>query len=331
MPRFSVIIVNYNAGPRLAKCLRHLAAQTVAPVETIVYDNASDDGSIGALADDFPEVTVVHGDSNIGFAAANNRAAAEAKGDWLVFLNPDAYAQPDWLEAIAAGIEDYPDSAAFGSLQLDDADPSRVDGAGDVYHAVGLAYRGHFQQLRDTAPGVGECFAPCAAAAAYRRDTFESLGGFDERFFCYCEDVDLGFRLRLAGGRAAQLPSAVVRHEGSAVTGRHSDFTVYHGTRNRIWMAYKNTPGLLYWPILPLQVLFNLVMFVRAIATGCGPAFARGMRDGYGGLVELNSERRAQQRDRKVAIADIARTMAWSPGKLLSRGANIWPINTPSD
>ncbi|HBS33707.1 MAG TPA: glycosyltransferase family 2 protein, partial [Parvularcula sp.] len=144
-------------------------------------------------------------------------------------------------------------------------------------------------------PGDGECFAPCAAAAMYRARVFADLGGFEERFFCYGEDVDLGFRLRLAGGRAVQVRAARVLHEGSGVSGRYSDFTVYHGNRNRIWMTYRNMPALLYWPLVPLRLLADAYLCLRAFTVGTGRAYARAVLDGYGGLPALANDRRRLQ------------------------------------
>ncbi len=322
-PRVSVIIVNYNAGPRLAKCLDHLAAQTFGDFDTIIVDNASDDGSVDAVIGHRLAPALIRAGANLGFAAANNRAADEARGEWLAFLNPDAYAREDWLEALMAATEKYPFAEAFGSTQLDDADPSRLDGAGDVCHALGLVYRGGLGRQAAARPGDGGCFSPCAAAALYRRETFLALGGFDERFFCYGEDVDLGFRLRLAGGEAMQISSAVVRHEGSGVTGRYSDFSVYHGNRNRIWLYHKNLPASLYWPLAPVHLAVNMAMLIRAAAGGRAGPFWRALVDGYGGLSRFNEARRRVQTTRKISALAIARGLTWSPFKLARRAPDL--------
>lgn len=322
-PRFSVLIVNYNSGDRLARCLDCLTHQTIDSFEVIVIDNASADGSqTAANHSPFP-VQLISSKENLGFAAANNLAARQAKGKWLAFLNPDAYADKRWLEKIAEAIEEYPDAAAFGSMQIDAKDNAIIDGAGDVFHALGVPYRGHFEQPVETAPPEGECFAPCAAAAVYRRDVFEELGGFDESFFCYSEDVDLGFRLRLAGHHAIQLRAAVVLHEGSGVTGRYSPFSVYHGNRNRIWVAYKNLPGLIYWPLFPVQLAANLYFIARAFTIGFGKTYAKAIFDGYAGLPRLSKIRKGIQSRRKISSLKVARALTWSPLKLMKKAADI--------
>lgn len=325
-PAVTVVIVNFNAGARLKKCLDHLAAQTFRAFEVIVIDNASTDGSLAEAEKSAQAFRLIEAGANLGFAAANNRAVKDARGALLAFLNPDAYPFPDWLAELIAAAERYPGVEAFGSTQLNAADPSRIDGAGDVFHVFGIPYRGHFGWPAAALPPEGECFAPCAAAALYRRRTFEELGGFDERFFCYGEDVDLGFRLRLAGGRVVQVRAARVLHEGSGVTGRYSDFTVYHGNRNSIWTTYKNMPGAIYWPLFPLHVAVNLYFLARAFSIGAGRAYWRALRDGFGRLGEFSGDRRRLQRARKASLGDLAQALAWSPLKVSRRAAVIRPI-----
>lgn len=330
MVQFSVLIVNFNSGDRLSKAISALDAQTFRDFELLVFDNGSTDGSAvkaEKLATELglPAKFVLH-DENIGFAAANNRVAEKATGEWLAFLNPDAYPYRDWLERMLEAFQRFPFADAFGSTQIDATDTDYLDGAGDVYHVLGIPYRGGFGSTVASIPETGECFSPCGAAALYRRKAFETLGGFDERFFCYSEDVDLGFRLRLGGGSCIQVNNARVFHEGSGVTGRHSDFTVYHGNRNRIWVAFKNTPGLIYWPMLPVQVLVNLYLVARAYSFGIGKPYLRAVIDGYAGLSKFSSDRRQIQRARKASIRDIARAFGWSPRLLASRVPRLWPI-----
>ncbi len=320
MPRLSVIIVNFNSGARLARCLDHLSRQSFTDFETIVVDNGSKDASIEQARRNGAAAQFDLAGANLGFAAANNRAAKSAMGEWLVFLNPDAYADPDWLEQLVAASERYPWADAFGSTQLDAADPTRIDGAGDVFHIAGIAYRGCHGWPVEKLPPEGECFSPCAAAAMYRKSVFTDLGGFDERFFCYGEDVDLGFRLRLRGGRAVQVRNARVLHEGSGVTGRHSDFTVYHGHRNRIWLTYKNLPPALYWGGLPLRALVDVMLLAQCFLYGRGGTYLRAWRDGVGGLRDLRGDRRGLRMSRRISTTALSRILAWSPNLLATRG-----------
>ncbi|MHA7872197.1 MAG: glycosyltransferase family 2 protein [Hyphococcus sp.] len=320
-PLISVIIVNYNSGARLQKCLDALAAQHFRDFEIIVADNNSSDGSLAVAPPEGLPFETLALDDNIGFAAANNRAAKRAKGEWLAFLNPDAYAEPDWLTAFVAALERYRGVDAFGSFQIKADDPSLIDGAGDAYFAAGISYRAGHNQPVETAPPEGECFAPCAAAAFYRQQTFDALGGFAEHFFCYSEDVDLAFRLRLAGGRAVQLRDAVVRHEGSGIASQISGFAVYHGHRNRLWTYFRNMPLPLLALTLPAQTAISLVLAPIFFSRGYGADYMRAVWDGLSALPRLVSERRRIQTSRKASAAAIGSSMVWSPIVFLQKSA----------
>jgi GT2 family glycosyltransferase len=327
-PALSVLIVNYESGEDLRRCLAALAAQTRRDFEVVLVDNGSADGSLDralidcplAEGDDapLPALRPVRAGTNLGFAAANNRAAALARAPLLALLNPDAFPAPGWLAALAEAASRHPDVAMFGSTQLLDADPDRLDGAGDVYHMSGLVWRGAGTVRPQDLPAEAETFAPCAAAALYRRAAFLDAGGFDERFFCYCEDIDLGFRLRLAGHRALQLADAVVRHKGSAASGRHSAFACYHGARNRLWTFVKNMPGPLLLPLLPAHGLITAVMLLASLRRGTLRPTLRGLYDGLVDLGPVLAARRSVQA-RRVPWRRIARALTWSPQALLTR------------
>jgi len=326
----SVIIVNYNSGDRLKRCLDCLAVQTLTPAEIIVIDNASSDESMENASRANVVFRKIDAGSNLGFAVANNVAVKEAEAPWVAFLNPDAYAAPEWLASVAAGISNYPWADAFGSLQIDYSDETTLDGAGDVYFFAGIPYRGHFGWPRETAPADGECFAPCAAAAIYRRSVFETLGGFEESFFCYGEDVDLGFRLRLAGKRAVQLSQAIVRHEGSGITGRRSEFTTYHGHRNRIWTYVRNMPAPILIISLPVHFLVNLYLAVRFSVNGQLRPYLRAVKDAVLGLSAQWKARKKIQLLRQASTGDIAKALSWSPVRVARRQEDLKPIRDDS-
>lgn len=321
-PSVSVIIVAYEAGDRLARCLDCLDAQTVRSAEVLIVDNGSDDGSVATVRDR-AGVQVIEPGRNLGFAAGNNLAAAQARGDWLALLNPDAYAEPGWIRALLDAARRWPDAEVFGSTQLSDADPARLDGAGDAYLAFGCPWRGGHGRPVSELPGEGEVFAACGAAMLIRREAFAALGGFDERFFCYGEDVDLGYRHRLAGGRCVQVLGAVVRHEGSGVTGRRSAFTTYHGHRNRVWTYLKNTPGLLLALTLPGHLVLNLLLWVNAARHGNAGSYARAMRDAAAGLGPVLAQRRTVQRGRTASVRGVARALSWSLPRFARRGTDV--------
>lgn len=314
-PLVSVAIVNFNAGVYLVESCAALARQTFADFEAIVLDCASTDGSFAAAesANRDPRFRFVPLGANLGFAAANNRGAALARGRWFATLNPDAFPEPGWLEQLLAAATRHPGAGMFASTQVDAREPARLDGVGDAYHALGLAWRGGHGRPRSTAPaGDGEVFSPCGAAAFYDRAGFLALGGYDESFFCFMEDVDLGFRWRLAGGRAIHVSSAVVRHVGGG-SGGTSAFARYHGLRNLVWTFVKNMPAALFWPLAPLHALAIVLLILRDIGRGYGSAAFAAARDAAVGLPAVWRKREAIQKTRRVPVAHIARAFAWSP------------------
>jgi len=326
-PEFSVIIVNYNGGDYVCDAVRSLAAQTFRDFEVIVLDNASTDGSADRI--DFsgvPSAQLVRNADNLGFAAANNAGAKIAKGRWLTLLNPDAKAQPDWLENIAAAIKRFPNCRVFASAQYDLAHPDRIDGAGDAYLAFGIPWRGGFGHPASDMPGEGECFSPCGAAAIYECRLFLAHGGFDERFFCYCEDVDLGFRMQRAGERCIFLPGAIVHHAGSAISGRNSPFSAYHGTRNRIWTYGKNMPLLLLLITLPVHIVVSLYLIIRGAFVGCFQATLHGTWDGLRKVLSIRRNAAWKTSPRLVSVRTLSRAMAWNPLLLNRRSPHVRPL-----
>lgn len=191
-----------------------------------------------------------------------------------------------------------------------ESDPERLDGAGDSYHVSGRAWRnGHGASIKDWPAHDCEVFAPCAAAALYRRDAFEEAGGFDERYFCYFEDVDLGFRLRLLGHRCVYVHQAVVRHVSSGLSGYRSDFAVYHGERNAVWTFFKDMPGALLWLYLPQHVMLNIAALVYYPWRGQGKTVLKAKSDAVRGLGRVLRSRRQVQRARRVDAWTLRRAM----------------------
>lgn len=327
-PKVTVCIVAYQSGEFLQPCVDALAAQTFSDFEAVIIDNASSDGSIEALRLPDARFRVELMGDNLGFAVGNNVAARASKAEWLATLNPDTRADPNWLEALLAAAARWPDAASFGSTQLSLDDPDELDGVGDVWHAAGVAWRARLGSPASETPPEGEVFGPCAAAALYRLDAFLGLGGFDDSYFCYCEDVDLAYRLRLAGWRSVQVPDAVVRHAGSAISGRTSEFTIFHGHRNRVWTWVKNTPGAWFWPLLPYHLIYNALMAYSSFRVGRGPPILRAYWAALAGLGPVLRSRRDVQRARKASLKSLARAMAWKPSAPLKRDI-AYRLNQP--
>lgn len=325
-PEYTVAVVVWNAGRFLADCVAALEAQSFRRFEVLLVDNASTDGAIESLGRLPANTRVVRAGRNLGFAAANNLAAREARGRWLVALNPDAFPEPDWLAEIDRGVRRHPGAAMFGSTQLRADAPGRLDGAGDHYHPLGLAWRGGEGDPAETADRDAEVFGPCAAAAAYRMDAFARAGGFEESFFCYYEDVDLAFRLRLAGERCVQLARARVRHVGSGVAGDGSAFMRRHVARNRVWTFLRCMPGPLLALLSPGLAASLLAWLLVGVARGDGADRARALADALRGLPGALAARRRIQAGRRVGAGAVARAMTWSVGKMLLRARDARPL-----
>jgi GT2 family glycosyltransferase len=325
----AVVVVNWNSGNLLRRCLESLNSQSRPPDRVIVVDNGSTDDSIAQASSSLNGVQLIRLSRNMGFARANNVGANAAKAfDALALLNPDAFAEPGWLKALVEAAEQEPTVAAFASQMQFSADPECLDGAGDSYHVAGRAWRnGHGTPTWAWPQANVEVFAPCAAAALYRRNAFEAVYGFDDRFFCYFEDVDLGFRLRLAGYRCLYVHSAVVRHVSSALSGYRSDFAIYHGERNMIWTFVKDMPSWLFWWYLPQHVMLNIAALAFYPWRGQGKVVIKAKLDAIRDLGPVLEQRRIVQRARVISTR--AMKLAFSRGvtvpyKRLAEHGRAW-------
>lgn len=236
----AVVIVNFNGERLLPDCLAALAAQTLAPDEILVADNGSRDGSLALLQARYPEVGTLALGRNFGFAGGANRGVAATAALWVCVLNSDAAPATDWLQQLTAA----PRGArtwALGSV-LVSAASGRIESAGDQYAPEGYAYKLLRDRPLDELPAKPyPVFAAPGAAPVFRRDVFEQLGGYEERFFLYYEDVDLAFRAVLRGYHALLVPGARVIHQLGATT-RSTARARFYVARNSAWCAVRCLP-----------------------------------------------------------------------------------------
>jgi GT2 family glycosyltransferase len=218
-------------------------------------------------------------------------------------------------------------TGAVGATQVRANAPGVFDGTGDVLHASGLAYRSNYGKPRSAPPPLGETFSACAAAMLVRREAFEAAEGFDRRYFCYFEDVDLGFRLRLLGWSVLQSPDAIVAHVGGGSAGTRNAFADFHGARNRLWTFVKCMPAPLFWALAPAHAAACALAATLALANGRGLSAWRGIIAGLGGLAPIWRARRCVQARRVARWRDIARALAWSPHIFLGRQPVLRPIS----
>jgi GT2 family glycosyltransferase len=295
----AIVVVNFNGDRYLSRCLRSIEAQSRRPDHVIVVDNASEDGSLRAAQSQFPSFQFVANATNAGFAAANNQAfeiCAALGVEYVALLNPDAFAASDWLAKLLDAAEGATGYASWASCLMRADAPTEVDGLGDTYHICGSAWRRRHGRSLDPSWLVdGDVFCACAAAALYRLDAVRSVGGFDSDLFCYMEDVDLGFRLRLMGYACRLVSAAKVEHVGSGLSGYRSATATYYGQRNLVWVFAKNMPAGLVWLLLPLHVIMNAMMIVVCALRGQFVVVIRAKMDALKGLKGLPAKRRAVQ------------------------------------
>jgi len=255
-PLVSLIVLNWNGREYLADCLASLASQTWPNREFILVDNGSTDGSADFLrrwAEGRADTRTVFLDSNTGFTRGNNLAFAQARGEWFALLNNDAIAQPDWLEQLVRHGDRESRVGMLGGKILFAHAPGVIDKAGHLIYPDGLNRgRGTMEPDAGQYDREEEILWPDACAALYHRDLIAETGGFDEAFFAYGDDADLGLRARLLGWRAWYVPGAVVFHRHSASSGAYSPWKAMLVERNRLLLAVKNFPWRLllqnpYW------------------------------------------------------------------------------------
>jgi GT2 family glycosyltransferase len=248
-PLISVIVVNWNGRDLLDSCFESLERQTWRNTEFILVDNGSTDGSrelLAQWADRLPNAQAVLLPINTGFCKGNNIAFSRARGEWIALLNTDAVADPDWLAELMRYGDPQKRIGMLASKILLQNPQNVIDKVGHLIYWDGQN-RGRGSQATDTGQfeSPEETLWPDACAALYHRRVFEETGGFDEEFFAFGDDADLGMRARLLGWKAWYVPSAVVHHRHSASFGAYSPLKIMLVERNRLLLAVKNFPGRL--------------------------------------------------------------------------------------
>lgn len=268
LPLISIVIPNHNGSGFLANCLRSLKRQTCRNMEIVVVDNASRDASIETARAIAPEAVLLLQDRNLGFAGAVNAGIQHSGGDWVAVLNNDTEVPEDWLAECSRAITQHPDAVFFACRILDITDRNRIYSAGDCFLRAGIGYRrGQEQPDREEFRRERPIFSASGCAAIYQKKALEKIGGFDERFFVYLEDVELGLRLQTAGYRGYYLPRAEVYHHGAGTSGgEFSRLAVRMRTRNSLLLLFKSIPAKLLLRCLPMIFTAQLSWIARALA-----------------------------------------------------------------
>ena len=262
--KLNIIIPNHNGSNFLSPCLDSLRKQTFTDFKITVVDNNSSDNSLELLSAHYPEVHVIKLSSNTGFTGAANAGILSSATPYVMLLNNDTSVSPDCIKHLVDTISKDTHIFSVGANILTMDSPATIDTNGDYYSIFGYAFC-HDQGAAPYARKSSSVFTNCGCAVIYRTALLKKTGPFDEHFFAYLEDVDLGFRARRLGFQNLHCPQAIVYHYGSGTTGqKYSAFKVYYSARNNIWLQRKNLTRfqhILHFPFTILGMLLKYFYF----------------------------------------------------------------------
>jgi GT2 family glycosyltransferase len=220
-------------------------AQTYSPLEIIVVDNASTDGSAEFIEKRFPQVRIIINKGNLGFGGGNNVGIRVSQGKYVMVLNNDTHVEAKCIEELKRSIEKSKRYGACASKILLEMEKGVIDAAGIVVGQDGISIGRGRLEPGDRYDKEAEVFFCSGCASFFRREMLEDIGLYDDDFFAYAEDTDLGWRARLAGWKCIYSPKAVVYHTHSASSSAYSHLKAFLVERNRIRVAIKNFPFVL--------------------------------------------------------------------------------------
>ncbi len=302
--RLSVIIPNWNGAKFLPVCLDALTRQTYPDIETIVVDNASEDGSQDLIRSHYPAVKLVELPENRGFTGACNAGIEAASGEFVALLNNDTEVDSEWAAAVIRAFENHSDVGSVASKMLLFDKRDRIHTTGDFFTVDGRAgNRGVWQQDSGQFDQEAYVFSACGGSAVYRQAMLDEIGLLDDDFFFSGEDVDLGWRAQLAGWRCLYTPQAIVYHHLSATGGGVT--ASYYDGRNLIYILVKNYPAELWrkYGLLILRAQWRLAWeALRAWRGEAARARLRGMWAGLTSIPKIWPKRRIVQSQRRVSV-----------------------------
>ena len=311
-PAASIIIPHLNGKHHLDDCLGALRRQSVTNFEVILVDNGSTDGSQQFIRTHYPEVRLIELGHNQGFTGACNAGYRAAQGDVIILLNNDTEADPHWLEALLDAFRRFPEVGSVASKMLLFGERNIFHSAGDFYRTNGLpGNRGVWQKDSGQYDEEEFVFSACGGAAAYRRELLEEIGFLDDAFFFSCEDVDLAWRIHLAGYRVLYAPGAIIYHKLKASGGSGAMGSYYDG-RNFLYVIWKNYPGDLlrkHWREILKAQLGITRDAVRAWRGAAARARLRGQLAGLLGAFKMRDARRRIQANRRIELETLERRL----------------------
>jgi GT2 family glycosyltransferase len=331
--RAAVVIPSWNGAHLLGGCLASLTAQS-HPAQLLVVDNASTDATAELVRGSFPGIRLLSLSSNRGFAGAVNAGITEALRDgvdYVALINNDAVADPDWLAQLIACAEAHPEAGIVTSKFLL-RDGVRIDSTGDFYSSWGWAYprgRDEVDHGQYDGPEQREVFCGSGGASLFRARMLEEVGLFDEDYFAYLEDQDLGFRAQLLGWRARYEPRARAYHRMMGTSAMLPHFGRYQAIRNCIFLYVKNLPSPLVWRYLPKFLLGLCLMAANDVRRRRFRAIAPAYLDAATSLPRMLRKRRGIQAARRVEVTYIDSILIHRlppTQRTLVRMAGRWPL-----
>jgi GT2 family glycosyltransferase len=317
MPAASILTVTYNSSLTIERCLLSLNNQSFKDFEVLVVDNDSKDKTTDVIESIRPHLnfnlTLFSSHENLGFAAGNNFLLSHAQGKYIALINPDAFAQPEWLENLITTQTHNPDVGICASKLLR-SDSDKIDSAGDSFSTVLKAFKRGEGRKNHLYGKSGRVFGACAGAALYRREMLDKIGFFDEEFFLIHEDTDLSFRANLAGWKVIYIADAIVYHKVHASIGKMSDIQIYHTLRNSEFVRIKNISMktfLRHFPAFLIGVLVEFIYFVLLHRNA--KTYLRAKRDALKKLPLMLEKRKALAPYRKVGkTEEVELTPIWN-------------------
>ncbi len=301
--RIAVVVPCRDGRRWLPGLLASVRAQSRPADVVLVVDDASSDGSADVARTEGAEVLALA--ANVGFAAAANRGIAAVDADAVALVNTDVVLDADWLERTERRL--VGDVAAVATKMVSLADPAVLDDCGDVLRRDGVCeQRGHGRRDAGVLDVPGEVFAACAGAALYRRDAVLAVGGFEESFVAYLEDVDLGLRLRTAGWRCAYEP-AVARHAGQGSAGALRRPVGRLVARNTLLLVARHFPAGWAGPVAYRQTAW----LWHAARDGRLLEHLGGLADAVPALPGALRARRGLREAAVVDVADVVPAVPW--------------------
>jgi len=325
-PWVRIVIVTFNSGCFTQICLDALAVQTNKLFEVVIFDNQSTDGMIEKLILPDERFSLTISTENLGFSGGSNQGLSGAETPFVMTLNPDTILAAECLEELLKAAEKYPETTLFSPVLFQDLSHEKLDGAGDSLSIFGLVWRNGAQNpipKNLTELDVIEVFSPTGAAALFRRDIFESVGGFDDSFFCYLEDVDLALRLRARGETCLLVLQAKGTHSGGHSSDLIPGFALKQSVKNTIGMIVKSVPILL----MPLMFILFIMVHFRFQMLNKGTISAQVRREGF--IVGIRNipafifVRLRRRRCRVGASYRIARSVSWSISETKERPIRV--------